>query len=111
MPAVENLLKGVTQHTTLPEDSYILGNGEQGVGFYPVAADDRLLAGNRVYLPGANLQPQKQLVMRFEGATTEIRDPKQDTQENIWYDLDGKQKTNPQKGIFISEKGVKKVMK
>ena len=111
MPAVENLLKGVTQHTTLPEDSYILGNGEQGIGFYPVAADDRLLAGNRVYLPGANLQPQKQLVMRFEGATTEIRDPKQNTQENIWYDLDGKQKTNPQKGIFISEKGVKKVMK
>lgn len=111
MPAVENLLKGVTQHTTLPEDSYILGNGEQGVGFYPVAADDRLLAGNRVYLPGANLQPQKQLVMRFEGATTEIRDPKQDSKENIWYDLDGKQKTNPQKGIFISEKGVKKVMK
>ena len=111
LPAVENMLKGITQHTTLPEGSYILGNGEQGVGFYPVAADDRLLAGNRVYLPGANLQSQKQIVMRFEGTATEIRDPQKDAQETVWYDLDGKLKTGPQKGIFISKKGVKKVMK
>lgn len=111
LPAVESILKGVTQHTTLPTSSYILGSGSQGVGFYPVADDDRILASNRVYLPGTNINPQKQLVMRFEGATTEIRDPKQDKQEHIWYDLNGKRKTKSQKGIFISEKGIKKIIK
>lgn len=111
LPVVENLLKGVTQHTTLPTGSYILGNGSQGVGFYPVADNDRLLASNRVYLPGTNINPQKQLVMRFEGATTDIRDLKQDKQEHIWYDLNGKRKTKSQKGIFISEKGIKKIIK
>lgn len=106
---IENLLEGVTRHTTIPSGSYILGNGTEGVGFYPVDENDRLLASNRVYLPGTNITPQKQLVLRFEKPTTEIRKPESGNGEKIWYDLDGKRKMNPQKGIFISKEGEKKV--
>lgn len=108
---IENLLEGVTRHTTIPSGSYILGNGTEGVGFYPVDENDRLLASNRVYLPGTNITPQKQLVLRFEKPTTEIRKPESGNGEKIWYDLDGKRKMNPQKGIFISKDGEKKVMR
>lgn len=107
---IENLLEGVTRHTTIPSGSYILGNGTEGVGFYLVDENDRLLASNRVYLPGTNITPQKLLVLRFDKQpTTEIGKPESGNGDKIWYDLDGKRKMNPQKGIFISKDGEKKV--
>lgn len=109
---VDNLLKGVTRHTTLPEGSFILGDGQLGVGFYPVADNDRTLAGNRAYLPAESTGGQKQLKFYFDETPTGIGTPQQgeDNGEDVWFDLDGKRKINGQKGLFISKKGIKKYM-
>lgn len=110
---VDNLLKGITQHTMLESGSYILANGSQGVGFYRVADDDRRLAGNRVYLPQATVGTVSHIALQLDGPTTDIQKPENgaDATEQIWYDLDGKRKQHPQKGVFISKDGVKKVFR
>lgn len=110
---VENLLQGITKHTTIDSGSYILANGSQETGFYLVDDNDRALAGNRAYLPGTAVGGQQRITLRFNDQTTVILNPETGTFEKKeqLYDLSGKRVTAPRKGIYISESGKKVVVK
>lgn len=114
LQTVKNLLQGITKHTTLDSGSYILGNGSQGTGFYPVDDNDRALAGNRAYLPGSAIsESQQRIILHFDDQTTVILHPETGTfeKDEKLYDLSGKQVRNPRKGIYISESGKKIIVK
>lgn len=113
LKSVPNLLQGITCHTVIDNGSYILGKGSQGVGFYPVADNDRTLAGNRAYLPENALASVNRVTLRFDDQTTAILNPENGHVEKAerLYDLSGKPVKNPRKGIYITESGKKVIVK
>lgn len=113
-PDVTNLLKGTTLQRSIENGSYILHQGtDQNVGFYQIDPADNVLNSNKAYLPDLSIFEQV-LRIRFDGETTEIDLPqiiREDETDEILYDLTGKRVTHPTKGIYITSKGKKRVIK
>ena len=110
-PAIEgNALKGVllSQEIVADKEPYVLGNVESAVGFYKVAANDRILAANKAYieLPAATAQGIRSIVIG--GPTTGIEDTvAEGTETEEYYDLQGRRVMNPTKGIYVTKSGKK----
>ena len=104
-----NFLKGVTTATTITPTSdgynnYILANGTNGIGFYPVG-EEGTLAGGKAYLQlPSSVSSAKSFSLSFEDETTGISDNYEVEIMNsdaAVYDLQGRKVKNPTKGLYI----------
>lgn len=105
----ENALVGVYVSTAVDGDvnAYILGNGDQGIGFYQMSADDRTLGANKAYLV-LSAAAQAIRSITIGGPTTGIEDTVAEGAETEeYYDLQGRRVLNPTKGIYVTKSGKK----
>lgn len=106
--AYENKLVGVTTATTVSSqdsqgNNFLLANGTQGVGFYPIDGSGTLEA-NKAYLslPTSMTASAKALVIDLSGQAAGINkvvETKQKT--SSYYTLTGSRVDHPTKGIYI----------
>ena len=108
-PIKDNALSGVLlgQSIALKTNAYILGNGNSGVGFYQMSADDRTLGSNKAYLElPASMSHIRSITIG--GPTTGIEDTVAEGAEaEEYYDLQGRRVLNPVKGIYVTKSGKK----
>ena len=108
---VSNMLAGVTRNTVLNRETgsysnYILANGSNGLGFYPVS-DGSTLAAGKAYLPLLTVYLSStagtRISLVFDDAeTTGIDDLNQDSQgQPAIYNLNGQRLKQPVKGMYI----------
>lgn len=98
---VSGALTGVFEDTYVPAGSYVLQNGDEGLGFYKVAADNTILAKPfRAYLTATSAA--RSLKINFAGAATGIESVAAETQQNgQYFDLQGRRVAQPTKGLYI----------
>ena len=104
-----NSLVGVYKATNVAANinAYILGNGNSGIGFYQMSADDRTLGANKAYLALPATMSQVRSIT-IGGPTTGIENTVTDgTQTEEYYDLQGRRVLNPTKGIYVTKSGKK----
>lgn len=102
-----NHLHGVYKAKDIPEGSYILANGNSGIGFYKVKASERNLAANKAYLTVPAAQANLQSII-IGGNTTGIDEiVTEETAKEIYFDLQGRRVQNPTKGIYVTKSGKK----
>ena len=109
-----NLLQGTTLRSELEDGSYILKQGNDGIGFYLVNPDETRINCNRVYLPQSAIYQSSVFLLDFYGETTSISSERvvdDKSAEKIYYDLNGRRVMNPQKGIYITNDGEKVIVK
>ena len=107
----ENALVGVYVSTAVDGDvnAYILGNGDQGIGFYRMSENDRNLGANKAYLVLPESMSQIRSII-IGGPTTGIEDTVAEGAEaEEYYDLQGRRIQNPTKGIYVTKSGKKVV--
>lgn len=108
-PIEKNSLSGINLGQTIDAstNAYILGNGDSGIGFYQMSADDRTLSANKAYLElPAALSNIRSIVIG--GPTTGIEENVAETTETEeYYDLQGRRVQNPIKGIYVTKSGKK----
>lgn len=87
--ATTGALTGVCAKTTVPEGSYILYNGDNGIGFYKVDGKTNTIEANHAYLTAESAQA-KALTINYGGQITSINNiSKQQTANNATYTLQG----------------------
>ena len=95
-----NALQGTATEITNPGNAYVLSKGAKGVGFYKLSSTGTIGA-NKAYLiyDGATARE----FFSIEGNVTGIEMPKAATTNSDAevYDLQGRQVTNPTKGLYI----------
>ena len=102
-----NHLHGVYKAKDIPEGSYILANGNSGIGFYKVKASERNLAANKAYLTVPAAQANLQSII-IGGNTTGIDEiVTEEAAKEIYFDLQGRRVQNPTKGIYVTKSGKK----
>lgn len=107
-PKIDSDLEGIclSRQISAESNAYVLGDGDNGVGFYKLSPDDRTLAANKAFLE----LPQHVMGIRSItiGQTTGMeRVDVLDDREEIYYDLQGRRVINPIKGIYITQSGKK----
>lgn len=109
--ANSNNLVGVYTSTAIAADvnAYILSNGNSGIGFYQMNAEDRTLGANKAYLALPTSVSHIRSIT-IGGPTTGIEDTvAEETQAEEYYDLQGRHVMNPTKGIYVTKSGKKVV--
>ena len=103
---VQGALTGVFEATTVPVNSYVLQNGDRGLGFYKVETDDIVANPFRAYLT-AQVLGARSISITY-GGVTGINDVKAKKvgEKDVYYNLNGQRVSNPTKGVFIKN-GVK----
>lgn len=108
-PITGNDLSGSTVFKAVDAtaNAYILGNGDNGIGFYQMSADDRTLGSNKAYLElPASMSHVRSITIG--GPTTGIEDTVTESVEaEEYYDLQGRRVMNPTKGIYVTKSGKK----
>lgn len=108
-PIAGNDLSGIylSQEIDAMTNAYILGNGNNGIGFYQMSSDDRTLTANKAYLElSASLSNIRSIVIG--GPTTGIEETTDKNTNTVeYYDLQGRRVSNPVKGIYITKNGKK----
>lgn len=108
------MLQGTTFRSELEDGSYILKQGNDGIGFYLVNPDETRINCNRVYLPQSAIYQGSVFLLDFYGETTTISSERvvdDKPAEKIYYDLNGRRVMNPQKGIYVTNDGKKVIVK
>ncbi|MBO8438684.1 MAG: hypothetical protein IAC54_07305 [Bacteroidetes bacterium] len=108
------MLQGTTFRSELEDGSYILKQGNDGIGFYLVNPDETRINCNRVYLPQSAIYQSSVFLLDFYGETTSISSERvvdDKPAEKIYYDLNGQRVMNPQKGIYVTNDGEKVIVK
>lgn len=97
---VSGAMIGVFETTIVPQNSYVLQYGAEGLGFYKVATNDIVAAPLRAYLTA---QAGARLGISFASETTGISTVGNEglRNDNAFYDLQGRQVSQPQKGLYI----------
>lgn len=99
--ATTGALTGVCAKTTVPEGSYILYNGDNGIGFYKVDGTTNTIDANHAYLTATSAQV-KALSIYFGGTTAINTITQQQTADNATYTLHGiRVKGKLNHGIYI----------
>lgn len=101
---VSGALTGVFNATTVPENSYVLQNGTNGIGFYKVKSDNIVANPFRAYLTADGLgAPSLRIIFPEDGDVTGISEiEKMKNAENVTiFDLQGRKVAQPQKGLYI----------
>ena len=95
-----NKLEGTyTQLTSLPEgNNYILGNGDDGIGFYKLASG-KVIGANKAYL-NAGGALVKGLTLDFGGEDA-VKSINAESVDNSIYDLSGRRVKSPSTGLYI----------
>ncbi|MBR2153779.1 MAG: hypothetical protein IJ901_04090 [Bacteroidaceae bacterium] len=97
-----NTLVGVYEDTTVPTDDYVLQNGDDGVGFYKVLAEDPITINPfRAYLTTWGAGAKVRVVYEAEDATAITSLEAQDVVNETIYNLNGMRVSHPTKGIYI----------
>lgn len=106
---IERGLTGVLLPTEINSNDYILANGEKGIGFYITSGGT--LAQNKAYIKST---PVMQGVRGFgfvtgddDDTTTGINNTVAETENEEYYDLQGRRVMNPTKGIYVTKSGKK----
>jgi surface protein len=90
-----NELIGTDVAMAAPADTYVLGNGTSGVGFYKYTGT---LAANKAYI---TIAAGARDFYAFDNVTA-IKSVRDNTQKDAtYYDLNGRQVQNPTKGLYI----------
>ena len=97
-----NLLKVVTANEPAPAGSYVLYNGNEGVGFYEWTGAAPLAVG-RVYLPTTKTGSRSYLSFGGDAEMTGIETMYNEkcTMNNEVFDLQGRRVAQPVKGLYI----------
>lgn len=98
----ENLLTGTEEEKTLGADDYALGEGPDGVVFYPW--EGKVLGSNRAYLTLEGMDAQPSIALMFideAGPDTGILRPAEDSNDSPSYNLNGVRVGKQYKGIVI----------
>ena len=106
---VYEAMTGVFEATTAPTGSYVLQNGDKGVGFYKVIEADPITVNPfRAYLTAQGAGAALRIV--YQGDTTGIDavESAADSREDAFYTLSGVRVSQPVKGFYI--KNGKKVL-
>ncbi len=105
---VSGALTGVFQSAYVPQNSYVLQNGTNAIGFYKVDADNKISATPfRAYLTAA--ADARSLSIQFDDVTTGIESISSlQSQTSVLYDLQGRRVVQPKSGIYV--KNGKKVI-
>ena len=97
-----NTLVGVYEDTTVPTGDYVLQNGDDGVGFYKVSAEDPITINPfRAYLTTWGAGAKVRVVYEAEDATAITSLEAQDVVNETIYNLNGMRISHPTKGIYI----------
>ena len=95
-------LVGVYEETTVPQGSYVLQDGEDGVGFYKVTSNDIKANPFRAYLKASGAGAAKvRVIYEAEDATAITSLEAQDVVNETIYNLNGMRISHPTKGIYI----------
>ncbi len=105
---VANMLKGVDSDVKMNTSdgtftNYILADGKNGLGFYPID-DNTILAAGKAYLaiPNTSTSGARQFVsMDIEGTITGIKNIDADVTGKAVYNLNGQRQNSLKKGINI----------
>lgn len=99
--ATTGALTGVCAKTTVPEGSYILYNGDNGIGFYKVDGTTNTVDANHAYLTATSAQA-KALSINFGGTTAINTITQQQTADDATYTLQGiRVEGKLNRGIYI----------
>ncbi len=101
------LLTGALWETEAPEDSYVLEDHGEGLAFY-AASEGATVAAYQCYLTG---ELAGRNIYNLPGGTVAVKSIEADVDGNTskaLYDLQGRQVTNPRRGIYI--RGTQKVL-
>lgn len=94
-------LVGVYEETTVPLGSYVLQNGDDGVGFYKVTTDDIKANPFRAYLTAQGPAAKVRVIYEADDATAITSLEAQDVINETIYNLNGMRVSHPTKGIYI----------
>jgi len=105
---VSGALTGVFATTTVPQDSYVLQNGAEGLGFYKVVTDDIFANPFRAYLTaeGAGSRLSINYVDNDDTAIKDVKGTK--GEDGAIYNISGQRVEKATSGLFI--KNGKKVI-
>lgn len=107
---------GTYAPATIPQGTYVLANGNQGIGFYPTSREGTL-AENRAYLPKALMEtiggaPSLRLVVSDDDGITHIRSTKPTKDGKVeYFDLQGRRHKPTLQGIYIGTDGSKRIVR
>lgn len=98
---VSGALTGVFMATTVPQDSYVLQDGDNGIGFYLVNSDDIIANPFRAYLT-ADGAGARSITIEYDDVTgvSDVK-AKNDISKGVYYNLSGQRVSKPTKGLFI----------
>ena len=98
---VSGALTGVFKATAVPRDSYVLQDGDNGIGFYLVNSDDIIANPFRAYLT-ADGAGARSITIEYDDVTgvSDVK-AKNDISKGIYYNLSGQRVSKPTKGLFI----------
>jgi len=94
-----NNFVGVSMATVVPEGTYVLMNGTQGIGFYAISNSKEINEWT-AYLP-AGITNTEFISISVNGGSSVDTNLINDQEENVIYDLNGNKVTNPGKGLYI----------
>ena len=95
-------LTGVFNATTVPENSYVLQNGTNGIGFYKVTSDNIVANPFRAYLTADDLgAPSLHIIFPENGDVTGIESVKAAEAKGEFFNLAGQRVAQPAKGLYI----------
>ena len=112
-----NLLKGSIANRYVSENSYVLANGEVGLGLYRASMNQLNSTAfknnaNKAYLPATALTSGvKALRFNFDGETTAIETIETEKANAPIYDLSGRRVVNTVKGGIYIQNGKKFIVK
>ena len=99
---VSGALTGVFNATTVPENSYVLQNGTNGIGFYKVTSDNIVANPFRAYLTADGLgAPSLHIIFPEDGDVTGIESVKAAEAKGEFFNLAGQRVAQPAKGLYI----------
>lgn len=92
-------------------NAYVLANSTNGIGFYRLTNEgdnpDRTIGQNKAYLTIAGSAGIKAFTFDFGGTTGIENTEAAVTEEEEYYDLQGRRVLNPTKGIYVTKSGKK----
>jgi len=100
----EGNMTGVFASATVPTGSYVLQNGDDGVGFYNVTTNDITISPFRAYLTASGALVHNLTVDYQNGEETgieEMRNGENEKMRSEIFDLSGRRVVKAQKGIYI----------
>ena len=101
-PAGTNELNGTIAAASVTANAnYVLGNGDNGVGFYKY--NNTVMPGFKAYLPASTTSsnPVKGFIFSFEDAEDAIRAIESENSGLEIYDISGRRVQKAQKGLYI----------